>query len=205
VKKKEYSRASGSYPRRPTSKPSSGYPPPPLLPPPTYGGSRNLIVKKNPPDKPPISLRESNALRNYHRNQGNDNLEALVFKQAKGKAWKSAQDSLLVITSTISRDDTAGEVVRQAKLLAHFGQKRRSNASIWRGGEDLREPGGTTVEGQQPPPTATEDIHDLDDVGSRNFPPLRPMKITFRPSPPLPPVEALPLISPESVLNPRIA
>jgi hypothetical protein len=123
-----------------------------------------------------LSPRESNALRNYHRNQGKDNLDALVFKQTKGKAWKSAQHGLLVISSTISRDDTAGEHVRQAKLLAHFGQKRRSNAPVWRGSESLREPGGTTIEGQQPL-AAAEDIYDLEDWIAHNSPPLKRMKV----------------------------
>jgi hypothetical protein len=44
----------------------------------------------------------------------------------KGKAWKSSQNNLLAISSTISRDNTAGEDVRQAKLFSEFGRKIQS-------------------------------------------------------------------------------
>jgi hypothetical protein len=127
--------------------------------------------------------------------------EQLVLRQMKGKAWKSSQNTALVISSTISRDNTAGEEVRQAKLLAHFGQKIRSNASIWRGSEDLRGLGETTVEGQRSF-AATEDIYDLDDVRTRNYPHLMPMKVNFRSSLKPPPAVPLPPVSPESSPEP---
>jgi hypothetical protein len=50
----------------------------------------------------------------------------LVFRQMKGKAWKSSQNNLSVISATISRDNTAGEEVRRAKLFSEFGRKIQS-------------------------------------------------------------------------------
>ena len=60
----------------------------------------------------------------------------------------------------------------------------------------------TTVESQQRPPAPTEDIYDPDDVGLRNSPPLKPMKVNFRPSPTPPPAVPLPPVSPESSPEP---
>jgi hypothetical protein len=48
---------------------------------------------------------------------------AKTFKKMAGKAWKSSA-TFSTISSTISRDNTAGECARQAKLLADFGQRR---------------------------------------------------------------------------------
>jgi hypothetical protein len=60
--------------------------------------------------------------------QPNDNSEEAVqlekgvqiFKKMSGKAWKSSA-TFSTISSTISRDNTAGECARQAKLFAEFG------------------------------------------------------------------------------------
>jgi hypothetical protein len=55
-----------------------------------------------------------------------NNAMASVFRQMKGRAWKSSQNPLLVISSTISKDNTAGEEVRKAKLFCEFGRKIQS-------------------------------------------------------------------------------
>jgi hypothetical protein len=130
------------------------------------------------------------------------NAMALVFKKMKGKAWKSSENPVLIVSPTISKDNTAREEVQQAQLLAHFWQKKRSKASIWRRSDPLREPGGTTVESQEQPPAPAEDIYDPDDVGLHNSPPLKPMKVNFRPRPTPPPAVALPPVSPESSPEP---
>jgi hypothetical protein len=62
----------------------------------------------------------------------------------------------------------------------------------------------TTVENHQPlPATADDDDHyHSDDVGLRDTPPLKPMKVNLEPSPSPPPAVPLPQVSPESSPGP---
>lgn len=56
---------------------------------------------------------------------------ALVFKRMKGKAWKSLEKPVLVVSSTISKDNTAGEEVQRAKLLCELGRKMQCKKSTF--------------------------------------------------------------------------
>jgi hypothetical protein len=55
----------------------------------------------------------------------------------------------------------------------------------------------TTVE-NQPQPAALAEVYDPDDVGLRDTPPLRAMKVNLTPSPSPPPAAPLPQVSPDS-------
>jgi hypothetical protein len=48
---------------------------------------------------------------------------AKIFKKMEGKAWKSSA-KFSGISPTISKDNTSGEYVRQAKLFAEFGRRK---------------------------------------------------------------------------------
>ena len=56
----------------------------------------------------------------------------------------------------------------------------------------------TEVEHQPPPAALAEDVYDPDDVGLRDTPPLRAMKVNLTPSPSPPPAAPLPQGSPDS-------
>jgi hypothetical protein len=56
----------------------------------------------------------------------------------------------------------------------------------------------TEVENQPQPAALAEDIYDPDDVGLRDSPPLRAMKVNLTPSPSPPPAAPLPQVSPDS-------
>jgi hypothetical protein len=63
-----------------------------------------------------------------------------------GKAWKSS-DTYSHVNSTISRDNTMGEVARRSKLLADFGQKTKACVFISVQSEDDMKPAlGAQVE-----------------------------------------------------------
>lgn len=69
-----------------------------------------------------------------------------VFEQMAGKAWKSS-DTYSHVNSTISRDNTMGEVARRSKLLADFGQKTKACVFISVQSEDDMKPAlGAQVE-----------------------------------------------------------
>jgi hypothetical protein len=130
VKRKEYSRASGSYPFS-------------LKAATTPSRTRRIMPGREPRNLSPVDHsrigttvrsdeQESTSFAGFDDNGKVDeglgkpdeaNAAALVFRQMKGKAWKSSQNPVLVISSTISKDDTAGEEVRQAKLFGEFGRK----------------------------------------------------------------------------------
>lgn len=56
----------------------------------------------------------------------------------------------------------------------------------------------TEVENQPQPAALSEDVYDPDDVGLRDSPPLRAMKVNLTPSPSPPPAAPLPQVSPDS-------
>ena len=56
----------------------------------------------------------------------------------------------------------------------------------------------TEVENQLLPAALSEDVYDPDDVGLRDSPPLRAMKVNLTPSPSPPPAAPLPQVSPDS-------
>lgn len=60
----------------------------------------------------------------------------------------------------------------------------------------------TTVENHPPPAATDDDLYHSDDVGLRDTPPLKPMKVKFEPSPSPPPAVPLPEESPESSPGP---